>query len=186
MHTTQINTHANIHTNTCSVAPSCPTRRDHMFCSPPKPLCLWDSPGKKSGVGCHSRSRDRTRISCGSCIGRWILYHCTQKKYTNTHTKTQTRTYTWKTHKHTKYTDNIKHTHSHKIHTCINSQTPGCSWQQHQFWLTASTAQVLFHKGTCEQVYPCKGTCPAIKNNEAEFSVLMRNDVRGLSDRKVY
>ena len=108
------------------------------------------------------------------------------KKYTNTHTQTQTRTYTWKTHKHTKYTDNIKHTHSHKTHTCINSQTPGCSWQQHQFWLTASTAQVLFRKGTCEQVYPCKGTCPAIKNNEAEFPVLMGNDVRGLSDRKVY
>ena len=184
MHTTQINTHANIHTNTCSVAPSCPTRRDHMFCSSPKPLCLWDSPGKKSGVDCHSRPRDRTRVSLApaSAGGFFTTVHKKIHKYT----QTQTRTYTWKTHKHTKYTDNIKHTHSHKTHTCINSQTPGCSWQQHQFWLTASTAQVLFRKGTCEQVYPCKGTCPAIKNNEAEFPVLMGNDVRGLSDRKVY
>ena len=36
----------------------------------------WNSPGKNSGVGCHSLlqgiflTRDRTRVSC---IGRWIL-----------------------------------------------------------------------------------------------------------------
>ena len=39
------------------------------------------SPGKNAGVGCHAFSRrsswpsDGTRISCISCIGRWVLYH---------------------------------------------------------------------------------------------------------------
>ena len=40
-----------------------------------------DFPGKNIGVGCHfllqgiSLTRDSTRISCVSCIGRWILNH---------------------------------------------------------------------------------------------------------------
>ena len=42
----------------------------------------FDSPGKNTGVGCHfflsrgsSQPRDRTCISCSSCIGRCGLYH---------------------------------------------------------------------------------------------------------------
>ena len=42
-----------------------------------------DSPGKNTGVGCHallqgasSRPSDWTLISCVSCTGSWVLYHC--------------------------------------------------------------------------------------------------------------
>ena len=47
-------------------------------CSPPGSLCMWDFPAKNTGVGCHfflqgsSPPRDRTHISCVSCIGRPI------------------------------------------------------------------------------------------------------------------
>jgi len=40
-----------------------------MDCSPPRLLCPWDSPGKNTGVGCHSLlqglflSQDRTCVS---------------------------------------------------------------------------------------------------------------------------
>ena len=43
----------------------------------------WNFPGKNTGMGCHfllqgsSQRRDPTPISCVSCIGRHILYHCT-------------------------------------------------------------------------------------------------------------
>ena len=33
---------------------SCPTLCDPMDCSPPRLLCLWNSPGKNTGVGSHS------------------------------------------------------------------------------------------------------------------------------------
>ena len=36
------------------VTQSCPTLSDPMDCSPPGPLCPWDSPGKNTGVGCHA------------------------------------------------------------------------------------------------------------------------------------
>ena len=36
------------------VIQSCPTLCDHMDCSPTRLLCAWDSPGKNSGVACHS------------------------------------------------------------------------------------------------------------------------------------
>ena len=45
-------------------------------------LCPWDCPGKTTGVGCHSLlqgifpTQGSTHISCFSCIGRGILYHC--------------------------------------------------------------------------------------------------------------
>ena len=48
----------------------CLTLCNPMDCSLPRPLCPWDSPGKKTGVGCHfllqgsSPPRDRTRVSC--------------------------------------------------------------------------------------------------------------------------
>ena len=42
-----------------------------------------DSPGKNPGVGCHallqggsSRPSGWTLISCVSCTGSWVLYHC--------------------------------------------------------------------------------------------------------------
>ena len=50
-------------------------------------LCPWDYPGKNTGVGCpflsrgSSQPRDRTKVSCTSCIGRWILYHCDKILY---------------------------------------------------------------------------------------------------------
>ena len=45
-------------------------------------LCPWDFPGKNTGVGCHFLLqrifliRHQTHVSCISCIGRRILYHC--------------------------------------------------------------------------------------------------------------
>ena len=48
---------------------------------PARLLSPWDSPGKNTGVGCHcllqgsSRPRDRTRVSCVSCVGRYLPYH---------------------------------------------------------------------------------------------------------------
>ena len=45
-------------------------------------LCPWDFPGKNTRMGCHSSSRVSSRprkltsISCVSCMGSRILYHC--------------------------------------------------------------------------------------------------------------
>ena len=39
---------------TCSVALSCPTPCDPTDCSPPGSSVHGDSPGKKTGVGCHA------------------------------------------------------------------------------------------------------------------------------------
>ena len=45
-------------------------------------LCLWNSPSKNNGLGCHFllqgifSMQDRTHLSCIVCIGRCILYHC--------------------------------------------------------------------------------------------------------------
>ena len=42
------------------------------------PHGLWDFPGKSTGVGCHFLLQGiNTGLSCVSCIGRWVLYHCT-------------------------------------------------------------------------------------------------------------
>ena len=38
----------------CLVAQLCLTLCDPMDCSPARLLCSWDSPGKNTGVGCHS------------------------------------------------------------------------------------------------------------------------------------
>ena len=63
----------------CSVGQSCPTLCDPMNCSLPgfpvrgisqELVAIFFS--KES-----SRPKDWTHISCISCIGRWILYHCT-------------------------------------------------------------------------------------------------------------
>ena len=44
-------------------------------------LCPWNSPGKNTGVGCHSSSRGSswprvgTHVCYVSCIDMWVLYH---------------------------------------------------------------------------------------------------------------
>ena len=38
----------------CLVAQLCLTLCDPMDCSPARLLCPWDSPGQKTGMGCHS------------------------------------------------------------------------------------------------------------------------------------
>ena len=49
-------------------------------------LSPWDFPGKNTGGGCHFLlqgifpTQDLTWVSCVSCIGRQILYHCTTQK----------------------------------------------------------------------------------------------------------
>ena len=50
-------------------------------------LCPWDFPGKNTGVGCHFLLQgifltqgSKLHLLCLG-IGRWILYHCTTKKY---------------------------------------------------------------------------------------------------------
>jgi len=68
---------------TCLVTQSCPTLCDPMSCSSPDPsvcgifqarILEWVASSYSRGS---SRSRDQTRVSCVSCIGRQILYHCT-------------------------------------------------------------------------------------------------------------
>ena len=45
-------------------------------------LCSWNFPGKNTGFGCqfllqgYSQHTDWIEVSCVSCIGRQILYHC--------------------------------------------------------------------------------------------------------------
>ena len=60
---------------------SCPTLRDAMNCSPPGSsvhrsrqawMLEWVATPSSKGS---SRPRDRTCISCVSCLGRWALYH---------------------------------------------------------------------------------------------------------------
>ena len=48
---------------------------------PSRLLSPWNSPGKNTGVGCHSllqgifSSQVLNAVSCILCIGRWVLYH---------------------------------------------------------------------------------------------------------------
>ena len=69
----------------CMCAQLCPSLGDPMDCSP-RLLCPWAFPGKKTEVlpcpppgDFFSQPRDRTRVSCVSCNGRWILYHLTRR-----------------------------------------------------------------------------------------------------------
>ena len=65
----------------CTRAQLCLPLCDSMECSPPSSsveffqarILEWVS---ISSPRASSRPRDRTCISCVSCIGRWILYHC--------------------------------------------------------------------------------------------------------------
>ena len=56
---------------------SCPTLQSYGLW-PSMFLCPWDSPGKNTGVGCHTLQRILPGIkpvSPVSCFGRWVLYH---------------------------------------------------------------------------------------------------------------
>ena len=62
-------------------AQSCPAVCNPMDCSPPRLLRPWDSPGKNTGVGCHSLlqgifpTQERTRVSCisGGFFTIWAI-----------------------------------------------------------------------------------------------------------------
>ena len=62
-----------------SVAQSCLTLCDPMGFNT-RLFCPWESPGKNTGLCCHSYSRgssqlrDQNWVSCVSCIGRQLLY----------------------------------------------------------------------------------------------------------------
>ena len=63
------------------VAQSCPTYWDPIGCGPPG-FCvrgIFQARVLERAAIAHSTvlswPRDRTRVSCVSCIGRWILYH---------------------------------------------------------------------------------------------------------------
>ena len=74
-----------VHVCVYSVAQLCLSLCDPMDCSPSRRLCLWNFPGKNTGVGSHSFSRGsswpRNPIWV-SYIGRQILSHCTTKRPT--------------------------------------------------------------------------------------------------------
>ena len=58
----------------------------HHGLKPTIHLCPWNFPGKNTRVGCHLLpqrvlSWDQTCISCGSYIGRQILYHCATSEF---------------------------------------------------------------------------------------------------------
>ena len=67
----------------CSVSQFCLTLCDPVDCSPPDSSVHGIFPGKYTGTDASSYSRGsswargQTHVSCISCIGRWILHHCT-------------------------------------------------------------------------------------------------------------
>ena len=62
-----------------SLARLCPAFCDPM--EPPRLLCLWNSPGKNTGMGCHVLLQ-RTFLTQGSNLG---LLHCGQIFYHLSH-----------------------------------------------------------------------------------------------------
>ena len=66
----------------CSVAQSCPTLCDPMDCSLSGFFVHGVFQARRLEwivISCSrgsSRLRDQIHVSCFSCIGRWILYHC--------------------------------------------------------------------------------------------------------------
>ena len=66
----------------CSIAQSCLALCDPMDYGPPSSsvhgifqarILEWVAISYSRGS---SRLRDQTSVSCISCVGRWILYHC--------------------------------------------------------------------------------------------------------------
>ena len=71
----------------CAPAQSCPTLCNPVDCSPPTSsvhgissagILEWFAISSSRGS---SQPRDRTQVSCSSCIDRQILYHCTTWEY---------------------------------------------------------------------------------------------------------
>ena len=64
----------------CVCAQSCPTLWCHGL-QLTRLFSSWNFPGKNTGVGGHFLPpRDQTHVSCISCTGRQILYHCTTRE----------------------------------------------------------------------------------------------------------
>ena len=60
------------------VTQSCPTLCNPMDCSPLGSFCPWNSPGRNTGVGCHSLLQGiflNQRLNPGLLHSRQILYH---------------------------------------------------------------------------------------------------------------
>ena len=68
-------THTHTHTLSYSVMSDCFSPHGLQ---PTRLHCPWDAPGKNTGVGFHFLLQGifATQVSCISCIGRQILYHC--------------------------------------------------------------------------------------------------------------
>ena len=69
--------HVRAHAHTRAL--SCSVMSDSLWLHglyPSRLLCLWNFPGKITGVECHFLLQGifPIHISCISCIGRWILY----------------------------------------------------------------------------------------------------------------
>ena len=64
------------------ITQSCLTLCNPMDYEPARLLCPWDSPGKNTGVGCHSLFRG-IFLTQGSNPGllrcRWVLYHLSHR-----------------------------------------------------------------------------------------------------------
>ena len=59
---------ANTHMLLCLATLLCPVFHDPMDCSPSRPLCPWDFPGRNTGVGSHS-------LLQGSLLTQGMLLH---------------------------------------------------------------------------------------------------------------
>ena len=69
----------------CLVAQSCPNLCDPMDCNLPGSFVHGDSPGKKTGVGCHTLFQGifpTQRSNPGISHCRWILYQLSHTKNT--------------------------------------------------------------------------------------------------------
>ena len=71
--------HSNMHCM-CGCMPSCIQLFATLWTAAHQLLCPWDSPGKNTGVGCHTLfqdifpTRDQSPVSCITYIGRQVLY----------------------------------------------------------------------------------------------------------------
>ena len=67
----------------CSGAQSCQTLCDTMNCSPPGSFVHGNSPGKNTGVGCHTLLQgifSTQRLNTGLPHCRWIIYHLSHQR----------------------------------------------------------------------------------------------------------
>ena len=67
----------------CLIAQSCLTLCNPMECSPPGSSVHGDSPGKNTGVGCHTLLQgifSTQRLNTGLPHCRWIIYHLSHQR----------------------------------------------------------------------------------------------------------